>query len=271
MIDEAKGRGRQRESGEPEAPNRSGWPPGFNRDDHYQALSRNAFALSALYVRWAPQHPPGGHDFETMGLGYLARAHHAFETILQIPQREVDCCVLARTLYEHVVAFSWLAIDPEPHRRMLLRWEYNERRKWLNDPHTFQLLDPPDDGIVRRALIDMADTAAPETPDRAFAADKYWPRCNIGWPWQFRRSYSHLFRFFSCYVHPTVVGIDPFVERGDPPTVGRARAVFDEEIRGEAAVCFADALAVASFRLGWPSMDDLLAITTHGLQRDENA
>jgi hypothetical protein len=252
------------DANDPEAPEAADDSP-FLTEAEKNQLAANGHRLSALYGARAPTR--SGQDWETHALAYLARANYTLQTILAIPTRDIDCMVLARSLYEHVVAFAWLLIDPPAHRPMLLRWEYEERVKLLNDSHGFKMLAPPSDTIVRRALIDMGQKAAPETPDRALAADKYWSRCNIKWTWRFRHGYWGLFRGFSVFVHPTVAGIDPFIVPGNrSATVGIPRAPHRGDIQAEAVLCFADALAVASHRFGWPSIGEVLEAFTHGLR-----
>jgi hypothetical protein len=235
-------------------------------------LAANGHRLSALYGARAPARAPSGQDWETQALGYLARANYTLQTILAMPNREIDATVLGRSLYEHVVAFAWLLIDPVAHRPMLLRWEYEERTKMVKDPHGFRILSPPEDGVIRRALIDMGPKCAPETPDRALAADNYWSRCGIKWQWHFRNGYVGLFRGYSVFVHPTIAGITPFIVRDHHgSSVGLPRGGQGGDVQVEAVICFADALAVASHRLRWPSIGEVLEAFTRGLREGSEA
>jgi hypothetical protein len=98
----------------------------------------------------------------------------------------------------------------------------------------------------------------------------YWSRCNIKWTWRFRTGYWGLFRGFSVFVHPTVAGIDPFISteaRG--AAVGIPRAAHRGDVQVDAVLCFADALAVASHRLGWPSIGEVLAAFTNGFRPEK--
>jgi hypothetical protein len=226
--------------------------------------------LSALYVRHCPETAISGRDSETLALALLARAHYTLQTVLAVPTQELDCIALVRSIYEHVVAFAWLAIDPEAHRPMLLKWEFEERKKMLKDAaEWFEHVEPPDEGAVRRALVDMGHVAAPETPDRALAADKYWSRCGISWEFHFRSGYSSLFRLNSAFLHPTVAGVFPFITPGSPARVSaEPRRAHVAHPLPDAMLAFADGLAVASYRFGWPPVGDLRAAFMHGLVQE---
>jgi hypothetical protein len=227
-------------------------------------FAKNGPLILALYSACIPVHAKHGSNGETFALACLARAHYTLETILGTRAREVDCAALCRVLYEHVVTFSWLEINPDEHFPMLQCWEYNERVKMFKGAKEFG--HTWDEGAIRRSLVDMGTTAAPAIHDRAAAADRYWTRLGLDWQWRFKRSYSNLYRLYSCHVHPTIMGLDCFITRNDGGgIVGRPRAVHDDSMAAESVACFADGLAVASHRFGAPTIEQIVRALTKGL------
>ncbi len=233
-------------------------------DRSARQIVSNGHILSALYLARVPA-AHASPDWETFLLACLARSHYTLQTILEAQHRELDCAVLARVLYEHVVALAWVAIDPVPHYPMFLRWEYNEREKMRKDLESFVSI-APGEGTVRRSLIDMGPISAPATPDRALAADKFWSRCVTDWEWGLRRTYANLFRPYSSYTHPTVMGLTPFVSHtGLAVNVGPPALMHNRTIAVETVTIFADGLVVASHRLGWPTLKEVVSAFAHGL------
>jgi hypothetical protein len=229
-------------------------------------IAANGPRLCLLYVANAPPRPATGENWETFLLACLARAHHTLRRMLDHPD-EIDGAALARIVYEHVIAFAWVAIEPSGNYRQFLRWEYLQREKMRKDLEQFGEV-APDHASVRRALIDMAPDSAPETPDRALAAERFWSRCvQPEWHFQFRRVYANLFRPYSAFVHPTVMGLDPFIEVGSSrPRIGDPREVGNGHILAGAVVSFADGLIVASHRMGWPPMIAVVEAMMHGIE-----
>lgn len=233
-----------------------------------EQICENGLRLSRLYERHAPREPGRWPDSTILCYALLARAHYTLNTILALGERGVDSVVLARTVYEHVATLAWLTIDPEPHRRMFLRWERNQREKMATDLKRFATL-APSNVDVRRALIDAGDQSAPETADRALAADAYWSRLGLAWEFAFRRTYANLFRPYSAFVHPTVMGLDLFISQSEPSSVGASPAarVCDKAVL-HAVSSFADALVVTSHTFGWPPSRDVVAAFAHGVHRE---
>jgi hypothetical protein len=84
------------------------------------------------------------------------------------------------------------------------------------------------------------------------------------WGWGFSRQYSSLFRSYSLCVHPTHLGLESFFD-------SRGQLIFDPtdagmgNIRAQSVACFADALVVASQLFGWPRLEDVGTVYTHGM------
>jgi len=236
-----------------------------------EQLIRNGWILSSLYLARVPKKPPSGRNWETFALATLARAHHTLQTILGLERnREPDCAVLARVMFEHVATFAWLMVDPEERYPRLLRSEYNERVKLMADLKPFGV-NGPDENEIKRSLAEMGNTAAPPLSTRTLEADSYWTRCGADWNWKLRRIYADLYRPYSSYVHPTVSGLDCFITPGNGGgTIGYPRSVEGGCIPAEAASCFADALAIASQHWGAPTIRELVYAFTDGIPIPES-
>jgi hypothetical protein len=105
--------------------------------------------------------------------------------------------------------------------------------------------------------------AAPETPDRALAADAYWaPQLNF--VTSLRRAYANLFRLYSAFVHPTGMGIAAF-----RPPPNHAAPLKAEPAVGAVTV-FCIGLQIASISLGWPPRPEILKAFTRGFVRDKS-
>src|SRR4029079_14419030 len=75
-------------------------------------------ALIQLVDWHVPQGFYGGEPlWDMIALGLVVRTRDIVDSIstLASTQRESECLALVRVLYEHVVTFCWLAIDPEDH------------------------------------------------------------------------------------------------------------------------------------------------------------
>jgi hypothetical protein len=104
----------------------------------------------------------------------------------------------------------------------------------------------------------MGQVAAPSAPDRAVAADNFWSRCIPNWAFGFRREYANLFRPYSAYTHPTVMGVKSFITGEPPPEFEGMR------VQAAAAAALASGLVVASHRWGSPPFDDIFGAWTEG-------
>jgi hypothetical protein len=222
-----------------------------------EQLVKNCELLSRLYCARVPIHAPEGDNGTTFALACLARAHYTLNTIAAMRHRELDGATLFRTLYEHVVTFAWRMIDAREHFAMFQRWELDEREKLRKCLAQAGLELSSED--IRCALRDMSSRRAPETYDRALLADRYWSRLELGWSWHFQRSYENVFRAYGAHVHPTIMGLDCFITRNHGGgIVGSPRPAQGDCVVAEAALCFADGLAVASHRFGAPTLHELL-------------
>lgn len=238
--------------------------------DEAQIIANGARLLD-LYDRHSIIAPPPSEDWETFSRACLARVRYSTGAILQLHDYPTERIPLARCVYEHAVAFAWLLIDPEPHYARFKRWEIGEREKIFDALRKYGTVTPPPKETIALALIGASDTAAPETFDRAMAADKFWRAQQPSWPWRFVASYGNIFRYLSTHVHPTVMGLDCFVARTPSgpailPVPETMPTAMDATVG--AVTSLADALMVSATRFGWPSHAEVLRAFTFGFVGD---
>jgi hypothetical protein len=182
-----------------------------------------------------------------------------------------------RSLYEHLVTFLWLAIDPEPrvqdwhddtllHRRRL----HNEAREYgAERVLTEAQLRQAEDAERLRPLAQRAEQAdahwAPRIP--GFHVDPQGGPKNV---LTMRGMYTVIYRLASRNVHATIESIDPWVElraNGRYAVIRQPRAnEFNWSALG--IPLFAMGLLVAKERLGWPD-DHAVRSINDALMRDD--
>jgi Family of unknown function (DUF5677) len=202
----------------------------------------------------------------------------------------VDGPTLLRSLYEQVVTFAWVAVNPgseQPVSR-LDRWVREaryERLKLHNDAVQFRIRPPvltkaeasairvslgmEDDAGNRLRDKPLADHILPEVPQRAYDADIYWSQKITGLhsarhPLGFRGLYLPAFRVTSQSVHASVEGLDPYItEERNRLVVNRARA---GSRLSWALVCplFGMALMIAAQHVNWIDEPLVRAIVDRG-------
>lgn len=242
-------------------------------------IAANKPAVTALYERCALLDFARRAYFEPWQIyafGCLARAHCALDSVFVLgPEREADTAALTRVLYEHVVSFAWLMIDPPSHYKRLMKWEHAQRQKMHADSASFVTTGPSADQLTLIMISDGLDASAveaPPTPVRAEQADAYWTPRVPGYTFYLRHSFATLFRAHSASVHPTLMGILPFCDirpgaqfRTPPARMLKLR------LDTEALVVFADALLVASATFGWPKAEEVLLATFDGFDLEQIA
>jgi len=120
-----------------------------------------------------------------------------------------DARSLLRSLYEQVVVFSWVSIDPPVH---LKAWDGDAKRQQLK-LHRAALAF----GQIILTPRQVADySTAPELPPTevmALAADKHWPSRVEGLHsaglLSFHGLYQHVYRLGSRSTHSSIAALDP--------------------------------------------------------------
>lgn len=183
-------------------------------------------------------------------------------TLLVGSGRQQDTLVLLRTLYEHMLLFCWIAIDPE-HRT--LQWRDHavvQRRKLHNDVRDF--------GVELMSAEELAEAAELEAlpgglQQRAEEVDAFWSQRIRGFrpPLKgdkeglltVRGLYTAIYRLASRVSHAQIETIGDCIDMtGYPARPAVVHAERDETMTWSAigTPVFAMALMVCHHRLGWP-------------------
>jgi hypothetical protein len=196
-------------------------------------------------------------------------------------RRQADALVLLRSLYEHLVTFLWLAIDPEPRVREWYDHTIRHRGKLHNDALAFGVNDILTEDEVREARD--AEELKP-LQQRANQVDDHWGP-------KIRGFYSHpdggpkhiltlggmylvIYRLASRQAHATIESVDPWLSQ-EPN--GRWLVTRHPQDTGGllwsalAIPLFAMALVVSHERLGWPDADCVREINDGLVREDEPA
>lgn len=164
----------------------------------------------------------GDHgDWPVTGFAMLARASGTAESVIALAaeRRAVDAGTLSRALFEEVVTFAWIAIDPAVNANAWVRWDRRQRIKADND-----LVDRGAPALLTpqvRQQFEAFVNAGPVMPEnlaeRAADADAHWaPRidaieANPTSERSFRGMYRIVYRTDSQYTHAAVLSVEPFV------------------------------------------------------------
>jgi hypothetical protein len=252
-------------------------PEDILNEEEAQRLAGNKPIVSELYLRYATIAYARRIEFqpwEHYAFACLARAHYALDSIFLLNGREADSAALTRVLYEHIVAFAWLMIDPPAHYLALLSWEHGERQKMRKDIANFASTPgPTSDEITLFMIADGLDRTVPParaTPDRALAADAHWSRLVPDWSFRLRHAYASLFRAHSVNVHPTLMGLVAF-SSPDPAAQATVPArMLKLRLDAEALAVFGDGLIIASVALQWPPQREVILTVFNGFEHDES-
>ena len=120
-----------------------------------------------------PQSFSGPTDtWQLLGTAMIARMADMVESVVVLlgADRDVDGAVLVRVLYEAVVKFCWISIDPDMN---YLRWQ--EDTNYWEHRLRRDLLDYELERVTEEELAEYAAARQmPPMPDMAIAADKHW-------------------------------------------------------------------------------------------------
>ena len=242
-------------------------PPDFD------VVAKRADALAALVEARLPMEVDVLAVRQAWPLVGPALLSHATSTLRSVmllgpAGAHTDASRLLRSLYDHVVTFSWLAADPSAERLALWRLEdLVQRLKAVREMAAagVPILDDAARDEMQRE-VDEARTTGTTTPniaDKAGAADRYWaPQVEAldeTGPGSFRGLYTVLFRSHSGLVHATFRGLNAVVEDlsstrrrvlAHPPLEGRGAY-------GMATIVHGLGLLIAAKAVGWPSEADI--------------
>jgi hypothetical protein len=232
-----------------------------------ERLLRSGARLSNVFGRHVPRVFDGNgtlNDWPLFGAACLTRAHYALQSTMALRHRELDASVLTRVVYEHVVTFAWIAIDPASNLPRFLLTDLRERERATRDLESLG-----EDTTKGRATIEHlrgnvvdVEAEAPKVNQRAAAADAYWAGKLEGFEGgrtSFRGLYPALYRNFSWNTHPSIPGLNRFVS-GSPGEllVGIPVGVGDHGVT-LAPVLLAMGLLISNATLGWPPKGEVFA------------
>lgn len=240
--------------------------------------------LVALVRARLPMRYYGGERWWSLFLAAaLVRMADTVESGLDLwtDDRNLDGQTLLRSLYEQVVTFAWIGIDPD---RRQFRWSGQaiwERLRLHNDASTFGERIMSDSevedakrrlgiGVVeadecdreRRRTTPYPDRILPSVAARAVEADRYWPdRVRglhpHGHPLSFRGLYMVVYRVGSRSVHSSLHALEPYL------TQDGSRFVVDDARPGSRLIwamigpLFGIALMIAAQQVNWIDEDQV--------------
>lgn len=195
--------------------------------------------LRELTTRFLPAtvESTGRHgDWPISGFAMISRACGTLESVMALfpRRRHTDAAVIARSLYEQVVTFAWIAIDPTENAPAWVRWDRQLRIKADNDLRDVgaeALLDKQTRDDFERQ-IDEGRVMPDSLADRALAADKHWSQKletiseDPADPGTFRGMYRYIYRSQSQYGHAAPASLEPYVHNSDTP--GRLHVILSE-------------------------------------------
>jgi hypothetical protein len=206
------------------------------------------------------QHEP---RWRSLGTAFIARMAGTVETMVGLAGdgRQMDSAVLLRSLYEHMVTFAWISIDPEP-----------RIDRWFDDQHVELRKLHHDAALFGMTVLDAAELKrakeAKELPPLIVQADEvdtYWAPLSRGFRAHPAEGPKNLLTVRGLY--PAVYRVASRSAHAQPQSLegcmqlDRYPAVVDFERDDEtflsflAVPIFAMALLVSAHRLGWPDED----------------
>jgi hypothetical protein len=213
----------------------------MSENGYEERAEARANALVQLAWESIPRSLSSSKDHEDWNVfvpATVARCAHILESILALCSRQQDGAILLRALFEHVIAFAWVAIEPQTRLSRLVANDYEHRLK--ANGHLVHYGGTAMDGKTQQhfqARVERARRGLPASRSPAIArkgvkakllpdvlnmageADSYWHRVHPDLGLQGRYSlsgqYVIYYRWFSQYVHPTIMGLEPFVYEED--------------------------------------------------------
>jgi hypothetical protein len=160
-------------------------------------------------------------EWPLTGFAMLARACGTLASVMAlVPQRRAgDAAVLARTLFEEVVTFAWIAIDPASNADAWVRWDRRQRIKLDNDMRDMgaPAVLLPDVRRAFEAVIDGGTMMPDSLAQRATEVDRYWSQhldAISDDPVRertFRGMYRYVYRGESQHAHAAVASLEALI------------------------------------------------------------
>jgi hypothetical protein len=243
----------------------------LSEQDAHQLL-QNGHHLGWLFERHAPLEIDSNgaiNDWRAFSSAILRRTHFALVSVLGMPTREPDASVLTRVLYEHVVTFCWVAIDPPTRLPMLIRTEISAVRAVMNELNDAGAYEK--EAKETHAVLAELETLAAPTGTRmpsvfacAHEAEAHW-QGKLPISLRLAREYSNLYRPYSAAVHPRIMGLKSFVSGANGKLTFGYPVTDYPEAALAAVSAFQDGLLVAGTCLGWPPVEEVVRAFADGL------
>jgi hypothetical protein len=231
-------------------------------------------AARALVALVRPAHSPqrfykSERGWRIAAAAMVFRMADTVESIMALMEGRyaLDTLILLRALYEQVVTFCWLAIDPEKHIDLWGKNEHYWQRKLHEDALAYGHTALSPEGLKATEDAKKQDPI----PKLAEAVDGHWGGRLIGFRepqsdpkdlLNFRGLYLGIYRTASRAAHIQPESLAPY---GDfdpyPVVVSEARWERSDLMWWSLAVpLYAQALIVCNAVLKWPDVDQVLAI-----------
>ena len=243
-----------------------------------EMIERATGELVALVRARLPERFYGGEAmWRVIGTGMIARMTGIVESMILLvrAQRPSDTSALLRVLFEHVVTFCWIAIDPDAR---MGRWTEHSRAQRLrlhNDAQQFGIED-----VLKGKELELAREAKllPRLTELTAEVDEYWSARSEGFRAQpvegpkhiltLRGIYTAVYRTVSRTAHAQIETVDPCVDLHRYPHVVDFENDDSLVWSAMAIPLFAMALIVCNDRFGWPDGNTVRAIND-SLVRDD--
>lgn len=208
------------------------------------------------------------HPWRMFGAAVIVRMTDTVESmmVLMAAGLAIDGLILLRTLYEQVIRYLWVSIDPDNHMKA---WGSNAQwhlRKLHNDALKFDQLVMDDAELA--AAADAKEL--PGLADLALAVDGHWSGKMVGFRspatgaqgiLTMRGLYTTVYRTGSQAAHVQPESLAPYGELDASPRVIRRSGKNDPSIWWPLAVAlYAHALVVCHDQLNWPDPERVRAI-----------
>lgn len=210
----------------------------------------------------------GEHPWRMFGAAVILRMADTVESMMALMSAglPIDGLILLRTLYEQVIRYLWVSINPDNHMQA---WGSNARwhlRKLHNDALRFGQTIMDDDEL---AAADGAKELPP-LADLALAVDDHWGGKMVGFRspatgkqgiLTMRGLYTIIYRTGSQAAHVQPESLEPYGQLHALPRVIDRPSKEEPSIWWPVAVAlYAHALIVCHDQLNWPDPDRVRAV-----------
>lgn len=200
----------------------SAWP---TSDASVAEWGHSLIALVGRGLPWQVKGVQGNaiEQWPLVGPAYVARASGTLESmyLLLDARRTTDAIVLLRSLYENVLVFAWIDVDPPAHLSRWIKSACGQGIKADNDWTAigYPILDAANKQYAEDKVSDAVVKVAPNKLDMAKSVDQHW---NLTYPGHsqiagsdiefltFAGLYRHVYRLGSQMAHQDPRGLSAF-------------------------------------------------------------